>query len=155
MDDTFIAETTTTETTPTEPANSAETPEINPEPSLVEILAYYAQAGFDSDAFTAADGMLLCGSCSSLLAPDHIDVHSIRRLEGQSDPSDMVGVIAIVCPVCKAQATVVLKYGPEATPDENEIWQRTNDARDNYHLPPNSAPGEEDMNVTPEIPASP
>lgn len=125
------------------------------EPSLVEVLAYYAHDGFDADAFSAADGMLLCGSCQSLLSPDHIDVHSIRRLEGQSDPSDNIGVIAIVCPVCKAKATAVLKFGPEATPDENAIWQRTNDARLSDLLPADSATGESDMTINPEIPASP
>lgn len=114
-----------------------------PEPSLVEVLAEYADAGFDADAFAAEGGMILCGSCQSLLSPDHIDIYSIRRLEGSSDPSDNVGVVAIICPVCKAKATMVLKYGPEATVDETAIWHHTNDRRASPILPPDMPPGED------------
>ncbi len=122
------------------------------EPTLIEVLAAYASGGFDADAFVAPDGRLLCGSCQSLLAPDHIEVHSIRRLEGQSDPSDNMGVIAVICPVCGAHATAVLKFGPEASPEENEIWQRTIDARSSDILPGNAAPGELDSET--ETPAA-
>ena len=112
------------------------------ESSLIDVLSAYADAGFDGDAFASDEGMILCGSCQSRLAPDHIDVHSIRRLEGTSDPADNVGVVAIICPVCQARATMVLKYGPEASPDEVAIWQKTNDCRDSKILPPDMAPGE-------------
>jgi hypothetical protein len=112
------------------------------EPSLTEVLGAYSEAGFDGDAFAHEGGMILCGSCQSMLAPEHIDIHSIRRLEGESDPSDNVGVVALICPVCNAQATMVLKYGPEATPDEVTIWQQTNDRRSSMILPPDMAPQE-------------
>ena len=85
-----------------------------------------------------------CDWLQSLIAPDHMDVHSIRRLEGASDPSDMVGVLAIICPVCDNHATVVLKFGPEASPDEIEIWQRTKDLRESSTLDGHMAPGEND-----------
>ena len=125
-------------------ANSGASNETNEsmEPTLVAILAAYASDGFDRDAFAAPDGRLLCGSCQSLIAPDHIAIQSIRRLEGQSDPADMMGVVAIICPVCDAHATAVLKFGPEASHEENQIWQRTTDERSSDTLPGNSAPGE-------------
>jgi hypothetical protein len=122
-------------------------PPIPTEPSLTDVLSSYSQAGFNSDAFAQADGMILCGSCQSSLAPGHIDVHSIRRLEGTSDPADNVGVVAIICPVCQAKATMVLKYGPEASPDEVTIWQETNDCRTSATLPPDMAPGEDSSEV--------
>ncbi len=112
------------------------------EPSLVDVLSSYAEAGFSADAFAVAGGMILCGSCQSTLTPSHIAVYSIRRLEGTSDPSDNLGVVAIICPVCGAQATMVLKYGPEASPDEVTIWQQTTDRRDSVILPADMAPGE-------------
>ena len=124
----------------------------NSEPSLLEILAYYAEAGFSADAYAADGGRVLCGTCQSSITPDHLDVHSIRRLEGASDPSDMVGVIAIICPVCDAHATAVLKYGPEASPDEIEIWQRTNDLRHSEILGGHMAPGEDDPEVIASVP---
>lgn len=131
------------------------------EPSLVEVLDSYSAAGFDGDAFAVEGGMILCGSCQSKLSPDHIEVHSIRRLEGTSDPSDNMGVFAIICPVCKSQSTMVLKYGPEASPDELAIWHQTKDRRDSTILPSDMAPGEQDpyvaapMHTTPTQPELP
>ncbi len=113
------------------------------ESSLTEVLKAYAEAGFGADAFATDGGMILCGSCQSTLSPDHIDVHSIRRLEGTSDPSDNVGVVAVICPVCGSQATMVLKYGPDASPSEVTIWHHTNDRRNSTILPPDMAPSEE------------
>ena len=83
-----------------DPDNDRSTVQEHSEPSIMEILAYYHQDGFTADAFATENGMILCGECSSVLSPDHVEVHSIRRLEGESDPSDSVGVIAMVCPVC-------------------------------------------------------
>lgn len=113
------------------------------ETSLIDVLSSYAAAGFDGDAFASDEGRILCGSCQSRLSPDHINVHSIRRLEGTSDPADNAGVVAIICPVCQGRATMVLKYGPDASPEEVAIWQKTNDCRDSDILPPDMAPGED------------
>ena len=124
------------------PLNHAE-PTDHSEPSLVDVLSAYSEAGFDGDAFATDGGMILCGSCRSTLSPDHIDVHSIRRLEGTSDPSDNIGILAIICPVCESHATMVLKYGPEASPDEVAIWHQTNETRNSPILPANMAPGED------------
>ena len=118
-------------------------PTDHSEPSLVDVLSAYSEAGFDGDAFATDGGMILCGSCRSTLSPDHIDVHSIRRLEGTSDPSDNIAILAIICPVCESHATMVLKYGPEASPDEVTIWHQTNETRSSPILPANMAPGED------------
>jgi hypothetical protein len=120
-----------------------------PEPSLVEVLDAYAQAGFSADAYAAEGGMILCGSCQSRMSPDHIDVHSIRRLEGASDPSDNMAVLAIICPVCRAHSTMVLKFGPEATPDEVTIWRQTNDRRASEVLPADMPPAEDTSTAPP------
>ena len=139
--------------TDVQPDRAAEmTDRQNSEPSLLEILAYYAEGGFGADAHATDGGRILCGSCQSLITPERLDVHSIRRLEGASDPSDMVGVIAIICPVCNAHATAVLKFGPEASPDEIEIWQRTKDLRSSDTLGGHMAPGEDDPAVIATVP---
>lgn len=39
-------------------------------------------------------------------------MHSHRRLEGASDPDDMVAIVAISCPVCATQGTLSPQYGP-------------------------------------------
>lgn len=119
------------------------------ETTLLELLSYYEQAGFGGDSFVTEGGLLLCGACSSRVAPDHVSVHSIRRLEGPSDPADAVGVLAVICPVCGSKSTCVLKFGPEATLDEAEVWSRTIDRRSSDQLPGNMAPGEDDPDVLP------
>jgi hypothetical protein len=116
--------------------------DAHPEPSVVEILRDYAGAGFNGDAFASEYGLILCGSCQSRLAASYVQVYSIRRLEGASDPADNLAVLAIICPVCQSRATMVLKYGPDASPDEVTIWHQTKDCRDRKILPGDMAPGE-------------
>lgn len=114
------------------------------EPTIVQIVAEYAEAGFDADAFVTEEGRLLCGTCGTASAPGAVDVHSIRRLEGQSDPSDMSGVIALVCPACGARATAVLRFGPEAGAAEQSVWLDTRDRRGSDTLPPDATPAEDE-----------
>jgi hypothetical protein len=116
--------------------------EAHQEPSVVEILRDYAGAGFSGDAFAGEYGLILCGSCQSRVAASYVQVYSIRRLEGASDPADNVAVLALICPVCQSRATMVLKYGPEASPDEVTIWHQTKDCRDRKIFPGDMAPGE-------------
>jgi hypothetical protein len=50
-----------------------------------------------------------------------IVVHELRRLEGASDPADMLAVAAIACPACGTRGTLVLTYGPEATAGDDAV----------------------------------
>jgi hypothetical protein len=67
---------------------------------------------------------------------------SLRRLEGASDPDDMVAIVAITCPNCAAQGTVVLGYGPMATLQDAEVLKELQDDRGDAEAPGNSAHGE-------------
>ena len=91
--------------------------------TMTDVVAQYADAGFAGDAFAATGGEISCGTCLSCLPPARVAIEGIRRLEGASDPSDMAAVLAIICPVCQTKATLVLKFGPEASVDEIAIWQ--------------------------------
>ena len=128
---------------------------LHAEPSLLEILAYYAQAGFAGDAHVTDDGDIHCATCSSRIPAHRVDVHSMRRLEGVSDPDDMVGVIAIICPDCGAHSTAVLKYGPSATEGEVAAWHHTRDLRADDAVDGHMAPGEDDPAVQPQLPLTP
>ena len=88
------------------------------------------------------DGRLECARCSTVTAADRVDVHSIRRLEGASDPADMSAVLAVVCPSCQAHATAVLRFGPEATEPEATVLSRTRDCRRSDLLPGDATPAE-------------
>ena len=47
-----------------------------------------------------------------------------RRLEGASDPDDMISVVAVTCPRCGTGGTLVLKYGPTAPENEAAVGQQ-------------------------------
>jgi hypothetical protein len=46
---------------------------------------------------------------------------TLRRLEGASDPDDLVAVVGLVCPVCGARIAAVLHYGPTASAAEADV----------------------------------
>ena len=73
---------------------------------------------------------------------DAVAMSSLRRLEGASDPSDMLAVVAITCPACAARGTVILGYGPMATQQDADVLQGLRDHRGDAEAPGNSAHGE-------------
>ncbi len=129
------------------PANGSEVPT---EPTLTVVLAQYAEAGFAGDAYVTDEGLVMCGTCGTPIAPDRLEVHSIRRLEGESDPSDMSGVLAVICPVCESRSTLVLRFGPEATIGEQRVWRESNDLRGSSDVPSSATPAEADAAATRE-----
>ena len=53
--------------------------------------------------------------------PTDMAVETIRRTEGSSDPDDMLAVLPLTCPHCATRGTLVLAYGPEASPEDTEV----------------------------------
>ena len=117
----------------------------SPEPSdnttLSAVLADYASAGYAGD-FRAGDDGVQCGTCGVVSAMERIEVDSLRRLEGASDPADMAAVLATVCPACGTQGTLVVRYGPEMSEAEVMLLQHSQDRRYDNGLPPAAAPSE-------------
>ncbi len=46
-------------------------------------------------------------------------VSALGRLEGASDPDDMLAIIALKCPSCSARGSLALNYGPTATTEDS------------------------------------
>jgi hypothetical protein len=67
---------------------------------------------------------------------------SLRRLEGASDPADMVAIVAVTCPRCGNQGTAVLAFGPAASAEDSDVLAVLRDHRHDAQVPGNSAPGE-------------
>ena len=78
----------------------------------------------------------------SISAPNTVEMASLRRLEGASDPDDMFAVVAITCPACSSKGTLILGFGPTAPAEDGDVLAALNDARHAGDLPANSAPGE-------------
>jgi hypothetical protein len=89
--------------------------------TLVEVLAAFEADGFSGQFSATEDGKLRCYSCHRDLRPSRAEIVATRRLEGASDPDDMLMVLALNCPHCASAGTAVIAYGPESTPGESEL----------------------------------
>ena len=89
--------------------------------TLVEVLASLEAAGYRSQFAVTEDGLVQCGSCGARSDPHLLRVLEMRRLEGASDPDDMVAVVATTCPSCRCEGTIVMGYGVNATGGEPAV----------------------------------
>jgi hypothetical protein len=88
--------------------------------TLLEVLAEFGAKGYGGSMWVAENGKIRCEGCQHEFDPSELRVHELRRLEGASDPDDMLAVVAVECPVCGLRGTVVLHFGPEASAEEME-----------------------------------
>jgi hypothetical protein len=119
------------------------------ESTITEVLEGYAQGGFASSFDVTDSSTLECHECGAESSPSEVSMSSLRRLEGASDPDDMVAVVAITCPACGARGTAVLGFGPTASPEESDVLKGLRDDRGNAEAPGNSAHGETTGDVSP------
>jgi len=97
--------------------------------TLVAILEALAAEGFDQDMFVTPEAQLRCGACHRDTAPSDLVLGRMRRIEGASDPADMAAVLGITCGHCGARGTAVVRYGPEAEPQDDEVMLALDDQR--------------------------
>lgn len=117
--------------------------------TLTEVLAGYAAGGY-SGSFTALEGgSVECHACGSKSSASRVKMSSLRRMEGASDPDDMVAVVAIECPSCNAKGTLVLGFGPAASEEDSDVLHALQDFRSDSNAPGNSAPGEASGDLSP------
>jgi hypothetical protein len=88
--------------------------------TLLSVLDHFATLGFTGQ-FDVHDGGIRCLHCRQASPAAGIRLEELRRLEGASDPADMLAVAALRCPQCGALGTIVLNYGPESTPEDAEV----------------------------------
>ena len=111
--------------------------------TLTEVLGQFADGGFGGDFEVAGGGTTVrCLTCDEESETAEIPQHTLRRLEGASDPADMAAVAAITCPRCGAKGTIVLPYGPNASAADALVLAGLRDSRDDSAAPRSSAPGE-------------
>lgn len=126
--------------------------------TLTEVIDAYRDSGFAGD-FTAeprdpesagpvaaggavSTAVVRCGRCATSSDPGGLQIHSIRRLEGASDPADMMAIVATTCPVCGSEGTLVLGFGPMSSAVDADVLGAMQDVRGDGVLPPAIAPGE-------------
>jgi hypothetical protein len=105
--------------------SAADVPERTPTPqdaqTLSDVVAAFERNGYGGQFRVLDGGRLQCLTCRNEYASGDATMDDLRRLEGASDPADMLAVAALRCPVCGAHGTVVLNYGPEAPLDDADV----------------------------------
>lgn len=90
--------------------------------TATEVLREMAERGIDTQFVPGpASGSLRCTNCASNSSASEFTVVEERRLEGASDPDELVLVVAASCPVCRASGALVLGYGPEASEVDTDL----------------------------------
>jgi hypothetical protein len=92
------------------------------------IVSQLESEGYEGQFGAREGGRIRCFACRSDMAPDEASVEQIRRMEGASDPADMVAVLPVTCPRCGTRGTLVLGYGPEASLEDSEVLAALPDA---------------------------
>lgn len=100
------------------PENAATDPADTP---LLAVLRDFEREGFTAQ-FDSRDGGIVhcfaCGADHRAAACHHGD---IVRLEGASDPADMLAVIPARCPNCGSLGVLVATYGPDSSAADAEV----------------------------------
>jgi hypothetical protein len=89
--------------------------------TLTGILARLDEDGFGAQFVVREGAEIECLACRNTSSASSFVVRRSRRLEGASDPDDMVHVVAATCPVCGADGTVVLTYGVNASLEDGDV----------------------------------
>ena len=89
--------------------------------TLQNVLNGFAADGYDGEADTVEGGSIRWSRCGHEAPAADAEVTGVRRMEGASDPADMLAVYGVTCPVCGDKAALVLTYGPEATPADGDV----------------------------------
>ena len=66
-------------------------------------------------------GDIRCLTCRQVFPAVTQRTDDATRLEGASDPDDMVMVVPLVCPHCMAEGTLTLGYGPVADGADSDV----------------------------------
>lgn len=89
--------------------------------TLLEVLQAFADVGFDGSFQAAPGARVRCLRCNVETVAGELDVLAMRRLEGASDPADMLATVALTCPACGTRGVLVANFGPEAMDDDVEV----------------------------------
>lgn len=89
--------------------------------TLTAVLARMDDDGFGAQFIVREGAQLECLACRAISPASSFVVSRSRRLEGASDPDDMVHVVAAPCPACNVGGTVVLTYGVNASLEDGDV----------------------------------
>lgn len=89
--------------------------------TLTELIDALDADGYSAQLLPREGGAVECSNCGTVTAAGDLEITTARRLEGASDPDDMVTVYAAHCPACRAGGTIVIGFGVNASAEEADI----------------------------------
>jgi hypothetical protein len=89
---------------------------------LLSVQSVLDEEGYTGQFIASSESRVLCTRCRSLLAAAWLRADDVTRLEGASDPADMMVVVPLTCPVCLQRGTLTMSFGPEMGPEEAEVF---------------------------------
>src|SRR5438067_7345085 len=89
--------------------------------TITDVMRTLDGQGFTGQFRPLDGGNVQCLTCRSSFAAGSVSAERIVRLEGVSDPADMLAVIALRCPHCSTKGTLMVNYGPDSTPEEADV----------------------------------
>lgn len=89
--------------------------------TLISVLTSLEEQGFAAQLIPAVNASIPCGVCNETSPASDFEVSATRRLEGASDPDDMLTVIGARCPRCASAGALILGYGPNASEEDAAI----------------------------------
>ena len=105
-----------------DPAARGDRPAGQPDDaSLTRVLAELDAEGWSGQLQSLEGGRIRCLTCRHELDAATVDADAVRRLEGASDPDDMMIVVPVRCPSCETKAVLVASYGPEASVEDADV----------------------------------
>ncbi len=92
--------------------------------TIAELSAAFEAEGFRGQFASRENGVVECFTCKHRSPAETMTVEDLRRLEGALDPSDMLVIVALICPNCETRGTLMLNYGPVATIEDDQVLRR-------------------------------
>lgn len=92
--------------------------------TLIDVISGFEAKGFTSQFRARAGGVVECSACGETVDAAALEIADSARLEGVSDPADMMLIVAASCPGCGERGTLVLTYGPMAPQEDTEVEAR-------------------------------
>ena len=99
--------------------------------TLSTILGDLEANGWKGQFGSRAGGTVLCFTCRAEHPASELAVEGIRRIEGASDPADMLALSTVTCPGCGTGGVLTLNYGPEGSGDDAAVLAGLRDERAN------------------------
>lgn len=97
--------------------------------TISDALREFESRGYVGQFLIQENGSIECRNCGERSLPRNVPLEAMRRIEGASDPADMVFVGALRCPSCNTTGTAIVKYGPHAEAHDAVVLRELDDHR--------------------------